>query len=75
MEKPRVFVMTDISSLEAGRGEPDDTQSMIRLLLYTNVLDLEGLAATWTPHGNGIHPEYIRALIVILAFIPKEGAF
>lgn len=63
MNKPRVFVMTDISSLDAAHGEPDDTQSMVRLLLYANVLDLEGLAATWTPHGNAVHPEYIRALI------------
>lgn len=39
--KPRVIVLTDISF-----SEPDDAQSMIRLLLYSNVLELKGLIAT-----------------------------
>jgi hypothetical protein len=36
---PRVVVSTDIG------GDPDDMQSMVRLLLYSNVLDIEGLIA------------------------------
>jgi len=38
--KPRLFVLTDIGN------EPDDQMSLVRLLLYTNDLDLEGLVAT-----------------------------
>lgn len=36
----RVFVLTDMGN------EPDDSQSMVRLLTYSNRLDLEGLVAT-----------------------------
>ncbi len=61
-QKPRVIVMTDISSLKGGILEPDDTQSMIRLLLYANEFDIEGLIAT--AYGEyGIHPDYIETLI------------
>ena len=38
--KPRLFVLTDISN------EPDDEESMIRLLSCANEFDLEGLVAT-----------------------------
>jgi hypothetical protein len=34
---PRVVVSTDIG------GDPDDRQSLVRLLLYSNVMDIEGL--------------------------------
>ncbi|MGK9476431.1 nucleoside hydrolase-like domain-containing protein [Melioribacter sp. OK-6-Me] len=40
IQKQRLIVLTDIEN------EPDDTQSMIRLLLYSNVIDIEGLIAT-----------------------------
>ncbi len=39
-EKPRVVVLTDITN------EPDDEQSMVRLLSYSNELDIEALVAT-----------------------------
>jgi Protein of unknown function (DUF1593) len=39
-EKPRLLVLTDIG------GDPDDQQSLIRLLLYANDFDIEGLIAT-----------------------------
>jgi Protein of unknown function (DUF1593). len=39
-EAPRVFVLTDMGN------EPDDQMSMVRLLTYSNELDLEGLVAT-----------------------------
>jgi hypothetical protein len=61
--KRRVFVMTDISTLEAGKGEPDDTQSLVRLLLYANEMDLVGFAATYTVHTEGVNPDYIRQII------------
>ncbi len=37
----RLFVLTDISE-----EEPDDLQSLIRLLLYSNDIPIEGLVAT-----------------------------
>lgn len=57
-ERHRLFVLTDIEA------DPDDTQSLIRLLLYANEIDLEGLVATtsvWKRHSP--MPESIRALI------------
>ena len=38
--KPRLLVLTDIG------GDPDDQQSMIRLMLYANEFDIEGLVAS-----------------------------
>jgi hypothetical protein len=38
--KERVFVLTDISN------EPDDEESMVRFLVYSNQYDVEGLVAT-----------------------------
>jgi hypothetical protein len=40
VEKPRVVVLTDITN------EPDDEQSLVRFLVYTNEFDVEGLIAT-----------------------------
>ena len=60
---PRVIVMTDISTLVTKHAEPDDTQSLARLLLYSNDLDIEGLIATNTDHDDDIHPDYIRAIL------------
>jgi hypothetical protein len=42
--KPRLFVLTDIAN------EPDDEESMVRLLVYANEFDLEGLVATTSTH-------------------------
>ena len=39
-EKPRVIVLTDIEN------EPDDAQSFVRYLLYSNQFDTEGIIAT-----------------------------
>jgi len=40
LEKPRVIVLTDITN------EPDDEQSMVHFLVYSNEYDAEGLIAT-----------------------------
>jgi cellulose-binding protein len=54
----RLIVLTDIEN------EPDDTQSMIRLLLYSDVIDLEGLIATTSTHlRTRVAPDSIQALI------------
>jgi len=42
--KPRIIVLTDIGN------EPDDTQSMIRFLVYSNHWDVEALVATTSTH-------------------------
>jgi hypothetical protein len=49
--KPRLLVLTDIG------GDPDDQQSMRRLMLYANEFDLVGLiaSASGTP-GDGLPP-------------------
>lgn len=56
--KARLIVLTDMEA------DPDDTQSLVRLLLYSNEIDLEGLVATTSIHmREEIHPESIRAIV------------
>jgi len=58
LDKPRVIVLTDISN------EPDDEESMVRFLVYSNEYDVEGLIATtsvWL--RDKIRPERIRERI------------
>lgn len=63
-DKLRLLVLTDISTLCAQEGEPDDTQSLIRLLLYSDCFEIEGLVATYTSHHPGkVFPEYIHAIV------------
>src|SRR6516165_8947923 len=62
--KPRLIVLTDISSLTAGVAEPDDGQSLIRLMLYVNEFDIEGLIATSNlGHGLKTRPDLIRRVV------------
>ena len=62
--KPRLVVLTDISSLTAGVAEPDDGQSLIRLMLYANEFDIEGLIATSNlGHGQKTRPDLIRQVV------------
>ncbi|KAI9731512.1 MAG: hypothetical protein M1834_004632 [Cirrosporium novae-zelandiae] len=57
-EKPRIFVLSDISN------EPDDTQSMVRLLLHSDQLDIQGLVATTSYWLNSsTHADQIHAVI------------
>ncbi|MEO0473422.1 MAG: nucleoside hydrolase-like domain-containing protein [Bacteroidota bacterium] len=54
----RVIVLTDIEA------DPDDTQSLVRLLLYANQIELKGLIATtscW--YKNKVNPESIARVI------------
>ena len=56
--KARLFVLTDIEA------DPDDTQSLIRLLLYANDIDIEGLVATTSVHKKAAPaPTSIRDVI------------
>jgi hypothetical protein len=58
-DKPyRMIVLSDIEA------DPDDTQSFVRLLLYSNEIDIKGLVATtscWLK--TSIHPESIKRII------------
>jgi Protein of unknown function (DUF1593) len=63
-ERPRLIVLTDISSLTAGIAEPDDGQSLIRLMLYANEFDIEGLIATSNlRHGPRTRPDLIWRVV------------
>ncbi|OQB15012.1 MAG: hypothetical protein BWY15_00827 [Firmicutes bacterium ADurb.Bin193] len=59
--KPRLLVTSDIG------GDPDDKQSMVRLMCYSNEFDLEGYVCTALKKdkGEGIqpHPEYANEII------------
>ncbi|CAG5068974.1 hypothetical protein DYBT9623_01707 [Dyadobacter sp. CECT 9623] len=56
--KSRILVLTDIEN------EPDDTQSLVRFLTYSNQWDIEGLVATTSIHQpNRVAPEKIKQLI------------
>ena len=53
--KHRLFVLTDIG------GDPDDRQSMVRLMTYANQFDIEGLVAT--KNSMGLFPEQITHVV------------
>jgi hypothetical protein len=56
--KPRVVVLSDMGN------EPDDQMSFVRLLLYSNELDLEALIATTsTWQKNKVQPETMRKIV------------
>ena len=53
--KQRLVVLTDISN------EPDDEQSLVRLLIYATDVDIEGLVATTSVHLRGkVRADLIR---------------
>lgn len=57
-DKPRVFVTSDISN------EPDDAESLVRFLLYSNEFDVKGLVActsTWLK--SKVHPEDMITIV------------
>src|SRR5450432_1364155 len=55
---PRLIVISDIGN------EPDDQMSLVRLLLYSNQLDIEALVAgTSTWQRTATHPETMHKLV------------
>src|SRR5664279_2907696 len=55
---PLFIVISDIGN------EPDDQMSLVRLLLYSKEMEIEGLiASTSTWQKTAVHPETMRALI------------
>ncbi len=56
--KQRVFVLTDITN------EPDDQQSLVRFLVYSNEYDIEGIVATTSTHlRNKTRKDKIEGLV------------
>ena len=56
--KQRLIVLSDIEA------DPDDSQSLVRLLLYANQIDIEGIVATTSTHQKSrIAPESMHAII------------
>lgn len=54
----RLIVITDIGN------EPDDFMSMVRLMLYSNQIDIEGLIASTSIHqSKKVSPELIQKVI------------
>lgn len=57
-QRHRLLVLTDIEA------DPDDSQSLVRLLLYSNVIDIEGIIATTSTHQRErVAPESIHKII------------
>ncbi len=56
--KHRMVVLTDIEA------DPDDTQTLVRLLLYSNQIDIKGIVATTSTHmRDQVHPESLEKVI------------
>jgi hypothetical protein len=56
--KQRLIVLSDIEA------DPDDSQSLVRLLLYANQIDIEGLVATTSTHQKSrIAPASMHTII------------
>lgn len=57
-QKHRLLVLTDIEA------DPDDTQTLVRLLLYANQIEIEGLVATTSVHQKSkVVPETLKSII------------
>lgn len=57
-EKPRIFITTDITN------EPDDEESLVRYLLYSNEFDTEGIVACTSTHlKKTVAPEAIAKIV------------
>jgi hypothetical protein len=63
-QRLRVMVLTDIEA------DPDDSQSMIRFLLYSNCWDVQGLIATTSIHQKTrVAPESIQKILSVYKLI------
>lgn len=64
-QKPRVLISTDI-----GGTDPDDNQSMIHLMMYSDMFQLEGLISS-PSFGNGSKKEILRMIDLYAQDYPK----
>ena len=64
-EKPRVLISTDI-----GGTDPDDNQSMVHLMMYSDLFNLEGLVSS-PSFGSGSKVEILRMIGLYEKDYPK----
>ena len=64
-EKPRILISTDI-----GGTDPDDNQSMMHYLLYSNEFDCEGLVSS-PSFGDGNKSEILRMIDIYEQDLPN----
>lgn len=57
--KPRIVVLTDISPNDV---EPDDMESMIRLLVHADLFEIEGFVATTGWSNSGGNADWMRLI-------------
>lgn len=62
--KPRILISTDI-----GGTDPDDNQSMIHLLMYADIFQIEGLIAS--PYGDGRKENILDMIDLYEKDLPK----
>ena len=67
-EKPRILISTDI-----GGTDPDDNQSMMHFLLYSNEFDCEGLVSS-PSYGDGTKKEILRMIDLYEKDLPRLKA-
>jgi hypothetical protein len=56
--RQRLIVLSDIEA------DPDDSESFVRLLVYANAIDIEGMIATTSVHmQHEVHPDSMRRIV------------
>ncbi|MBD0279899.1 MAG: DUF1593 domain-containing protein, partial [Flavisolibacter sp.] len=63
--KPRILISTDI-----GGTDPDDNQSMIHFLMYSDLFTTEGLISS-PSYGKGSKEEILRMISLFEKDLPK----
>ena len=64
-QRPRILISTDI-----GGTDPDDNQSMIHYLMYSDLFEIEGLVSS-PSFGEGSKEEIIRMIDLYEQDYPK----
>lgn len=67
--KPRIVVLTDISPINV---EPDDTESLIRLLVHADLFEIEALVATTGWSSNGNHADWTNLIHTVIDAYGKD---
>ena len=66
-DKPRLIVVTDIGT------EPDDIESMVRVLTYANEIEIEGLIASTSRHlSKRVYPQLIEQRVTAYGQVLKN---
>lgn len=69
--KPRIVVLTDIAPAD---WEPDDMESMVRLMAHADLFEIEALIASggWTSSNVVYNVEWIDSLITVIDAYEKD---